>query len=218
MQGCPTCHCNMIVSATDVLGVVHSYPERYVGHGLGGHTCRGSDSVQSVAITFNKANNEAGLSHFLFEYSFCLWLLGYSYVFFALQQNSKAVEGEDSSAPTFKHHHTESRPKHQALQFCSSSSRIHRQKTRTPMVESPVVLTPQVQILSTALSKYISNQIATAIPQCPMKTKPACNISYLSYRSLITGLVACPKTDSFLYGSHTSLFKTDPSTGEAEAG
>lgn len=117
----------MIVSSTDVLGFIHSCPERYVGHGLGGHTCRGSDLVWSVAITFNKANNEAGLSHFLFQYSFCLWLLGYTYVFFALQQNSKAVEGENSSAPTFKHQHTESRPKHQALQICSLSSRIHRQ-------------------------------------------------------------------------------------------
>lgn len=179
MQGCPTCHCDMTVSSTDVLGFIHSCPERYVGHGLGGHTCRGSDLVWSMAITFNKANNEAGLSHFLFQYSFCPWLLGYSYVFFALQQNSKAVEGENSSAPTFKHQHTESRPKHQALQFCSSSSRIHRQKTRTPWVESPVVPTPQVQTLSTALSKYISNQLATAIPQCPTKTKPAHNISYL---------------------------------------
>lgn len=45
---------------------------------MGGHTCRGSDLVRSMAITFNKANNEAGLSHFLFQYSFCLWLLGYS--------------------------------------------------------------------------------------------------------------------------------------------
>lgn len=84
-------------------------------------------------------------------------------------------------------------------------------KTRTPQVESPVVPTPQVQILSTALSKYISNQLATAIPQCPTKTKPAHNISYLWYRSLITGLVACPKTDSFSYGSHNSLLKTDRS-------
>lgn len=89
MQGCPTCHCNMIVSSTDVPGFIHGYPERYVGHGLGGHNCRGSDLVQSVAITFSKANNEAGLSHFLFQYSFCLWLLGYSDVFFALPRIPK---------------------------------------------------------------------------------------------------------------------------------
>lgn len=156
MQGCPTCHCDMTVSSTDVLGFIHSCPERYVGHGLGGHTCRGSDLVWSVAITFNKANNEEGLSHFLFQYSFCLWLLGYSYVFFALQQNSKAVEGENSSAPTFKHQHTESRPKHQALQFCSSSSRIHRQKTRIPWVESPVVPTPK--------SKYCQQHFQSIFP------------------------------------------------------
>lgn len=58
-----------MLSSTNILGHSHSYPETYVGYGLERHTYRGSDLGLSVAITCSKIVSEAGLIHFLLQYS-----------------------------------------------------------------------------------------------------------------------------------------------------